>query len=515
MISSSTTQEYKPHACGRVLLTGVFAAIVGFVAVSPQSLWIDEAGSASKAMETTLTSFFGALLIDRSSDLQMPFYMFMLWGWEKLFGHSEFALRAMNIPLFTAALVLVARFWRADTLRLSFFIVFACSSAFLWAYLDEARPYILQFLGATACLVPLVNLAGGIPPASSSDVKLFTFGTLVLCGASLFGIVSAFWFSLAFLVLLLTKQPLPDILKRHDIKLSLVIALPLLVGLGVFYFWTLLNGARASSVGNTGIMNVAHSYYELIGMAGLGPGRGDLRSSAAAIMPFIPSLAAYACIVGLLIAFGAYLGWKYGNFSSDRRDWIVFWFVPVAVALSTFTVGVFGDFRVVGRHLTPILPFILVLFSMTSAALWRSPFPKTGRTITCLTVLAMLCSAVTYRQSDRHAKDDYRAAAAVGRDALARGDAVWWVANREGAVYYGLNVSSINSIESDRKVEPIAYCFMSPSLAVVAGFPTAQTVILSKTDIYDRYGSVRAMLENGGFRPTAHFTSFDVYSAVP
>ena len=46
---------------------------------------------------------------DRGSDLQMPLYMLMLWGWEKIFGRPEFALRAMNIPLFVIALILTVR----------------------------------------------------------------------------------------------------------------------------------------------------------------------------------------------------------------------------------------------------------------------------------------------------------------------------------------------------------------------------------------------------------------------
>jgi hypothetical protein len=92
-----------------------FAVLIGIIAclaaISSQSFWIDEAHSAVKDISREWHDFIWRMQNPLGSDLQMPLYMAMLWGWEKVFGHSEFALRAMNIPLFVIALMLAVRCW--------------------------------------------------------------------------------------------------------------------------------------------------------------------------------------------------------------------------------------------------------------------------------------------------------------------------------------------------------------------------------------------------------------------
>ncbi|MFZ9933737.1 MAG: hypothetical protein ACO3G9_11150, partial [Chthoniobacterales bacterium] len=114
------------------------AVAVCFFAISSHSLWIDEANSAMKAMAPDLRRFLALMCSERGSDLQMPLYMLMLWGWEKLFGHSEFALRALNIPFFAAAIGTATASLKLPLPTRLFFALFACCSAFVWAYLDEA-----------------------------------------------------------------------------------------------------------------------------------------------------------------------------------------------------------------------------------------------------------------------------------------------------------------------------------------------------------------------------------------
>ena len=325
------------------MAAGGIATAVGLVAVSTQSLWIDEANSAVKAMAPDWPTFVAAMQKERGSDLQMPLYMFMLWAWEKVFGHSEFALRAMNVPLFAAALAVVGGCWNATVVHRVFFVLFACSSAFLWAYLDEARPYILQFLGATMCVIAMANVAGSPKPVRSSDIILFVLGMTVLCGSSLFGAVSGFWFTAGFALLCLKKQSVRELLPRKDLRTAAAAGLPILLALGVFYYWTLAVGAKASSVGKTGGLNVAHAIYELSGMAGLGPSRTELRESPAAIIPFAPILATYVCLVGVLISAWSWfvIHRRYG-LSAGRSSWMIFWLTAIATLGSTF----FGrDFR--------------------------------------------------------------------------------------------------------------------------------------------------------------------------
>ena len=493
------------------LLSGVVAIVVGFIAITSQSLWIDEANSAVKAMAPDITAFFGAMRDERGSDLQMPLYMLMLWVWEKIFGHSEFALRALNIPLFALALVFAATFWRTTANNRIFFVIFACSSAFLWAYLDEARPYILQFLGATGCAIPLANLAAASEPPETSDITLFAVGVLLLCGSSLFGVISSLWLCLAFLILAVESQRLPDFLARKDLRVAVSLSLPTLLLLGAYYWWTLSIGAKASSVGKTGLLNVAHAVYELAGMAGLGPGRGDLRASPGAIVPFIPILTLYVCAMTLLISGGIFTEYRRGGIYQKRRLWLIFCIIPTVVTLSTFAVGLFGEFRVVGRHLMPMLPFLFVLLSVTTGTLWMGALRTAGRTITGLAILAMISSAVGYRILERHAKDGYRTAAALARQTIGDGGVVWWAADRSGAQYYGLGAIIQDANDFERTQEGDAFMVNSRDANYLARLPAPSLVVLSKEDVYDRHGALRTYFLQNNFSPSNVFSAFTVW----
>lgn len=483
--------------------------MTGLLAVSSQSLWIDEAGSAVLAGEADPLAFTK----DRGSTLQMPLYMLMLWGWEKVFGHSEFALRAMNIPVFVIALMLAVRCWHTSNSQRAFFVVFACCSAFLWAYLDEARPYILQFLGATACTIALANVSGNSTSPRKADIILLASGVLILCGSSLLGVIFSFWFSAAFMVLWLMREPLGCILRRPDTRLAITVCLPVLLALAVYYLWTLSLDAGASSVGSTNLKSIAFGAYELMGASGLGPGRSELRLSPMALLPFIAPLLAYLSLLALFLGAGTTLALRGNNSISERKSAVIFWTAPAAMAGTAVLVGLVGDFRIVGRHLTPLLPFVLILFSLAAEALWYTRLRMLGRAITLLAFLAMLGSAFSYRAIDRHAKDDYRAAASHASSVLEHGGNVWWAADPAGAKYYGLNLGILPSpaIRSEESANRAYQAWNVPE-AEAATFPGVAMVILSKPDIYDEKGTLQKLLASHNYTLHAVVQSFRIYT---
>ena len=81
-----------------LLLLVLGALVIGALALTNQSLWIDEGNSAAKALQPSLARWWTTLVAEKGSDLQMPFYMFYLWAWCKAFGTSEIALRSANVP---------------------------------------------------------------------------------------------------------------------------------------------------------------------------------------------------------------------------------------------------------------------------------------------------------------------------------------------------------------------------------------------------------------------------------
>jgi uncharacterized membrane protein len=167
--SSRPMDPYEPAAfqalansrvkIGRVGQTLLWLAVpaVSVLAITRQSLWMDEGFTVWFAAHRSLGSFFSALMGSPGStgDPQMLFYLFYMWGWTKVFGHGELALRAANVPFLlillagvrwaTRRLVVVPNLW-----------ILLCLSPFLWFYLNDARPYVALMAFAAVAIVCLL-----------------------------------------------------------------------------------------------------------------------------------------------------------------------------------------------------------------------------------------------------------------------------------------------------------------------------------------------------------------------
>jgi len=94
-------------------LIGIASLLLG-LSISNQSLWIDEGLTAWLASQHGLSGLFHAMRVASEATTQPlePAYHLYTWGWVKVFGVSEFALRASNIPfavLFVSALAWSSR----------------------------------------------------------------------------------------------------------------------------------------------------------------------------------------------------------------------------------------------------------------------------------------------------------------------------------------------------------------------------------------------------------------------
>ncbi|MBN1579083.1 MAG: glycosyltransferase family 39 protein [Anaerolineae bacterium] len=126
----------------------VIAIALRVVNLTSQSLWADE-GNSVRLTERSLS-----LVIDAArADVHPPGYYVLLWGWAKLFGQSEVAVRALSVVigvLVVALVYLLAR--RLFGARAGWLAAFcAAVSPFQIVYSQEVRMYILvAFWGIAA-----------------------------------------------------------------------------------------------------------------------------------------------------------------------------------------------------------------------------------------------------------------------------------------------------------------------------------------------------------------------------
>ena len=376
----------------------------------------------------------------------------------------------------------------------------------LWFYMDEARPYILQYTSSTFILVSLVNLSTEESNPQTRDAVLFLVGAVLLCGSSLMGVIFSLYFGLAFLFLWVSRENLLSLQRRPSVVLSGVASSIIMLALGSYYLWTLQLGARASGHGKTNLMSIAFSWYELLGFSGIGPSRTALRENPIdALMPFTLHLGIGFCVLAAFVLLGFE---KIRNIIEIKK--ISRWFPIVLVAIaSTVTVlllGVFAEFRTVGRHLMPIYPFILLAFAQFGNAMWER-VNRIPRLLTVTFLAYFLFSSISLRISPRFAKDDYRSAAKAAQTTCNEGGIVWCAADQAGAKYYGLSLNTETSHTESSSVFPI---FNNTPDSLVA-LPRPITIILSKTDIYDSGGSLREWIKVHDFTLAETFPAFQVF----
>src|SRR5258708_9110434 len=111
-----------------------------------------------------------------------------MWSWVKMFGASEWALRAANIPWFVAAIAIFTGAF-AGPRRWAMGLVALCCP-FAWYYLNEARPYAIQ-LGASmvvfAALYRLSQNSNVTAGKARAWVLAFLLAMIYLCRARLPG----------------------------------------------------------------------------------------------------------------------------------------------------------------------------------------------------------------------------------------------------------------------------------------------------------------------------------------
>ena len=162
----------KPGLHWLLLLVGILLLAFGLRAyrLPAQSLWYDEGVSWYLTQKTLpeLTAW-------TAHDIQPPLYYYVLWGWVRLAGTSEYALRfpsvAFGLLTVSLAWALARRLWGQPTAGMA--ALFAAVSSLYVYYAQEARMYtVLTSLGLLSSYL-LARLV-----TTGSQTALLRSGTL-------------------------------------------------------------------------------------------------------------------------------------------------------------------------------------------------------------------------------------------------------------------------------------------------------------------------------------------------
>lgn len=467
----------------------VLAAIaVGFAAISNQSLWMDEGATAFKALMPNLEEWWKWMRHFGTSDMQMPLYMLQVWAWNKMGALSEFALRTANLPwlVLTVFALHRVRFWPLVCL----------ASPFIIYYAGELRPYAFIIAAAAtgaAGLGRLIRLREEQPEREFAGMAVWCGSCLLLAITSPIGAVWAAGVGMAGLVMR------PGWLLKPGFWLR---GIPwLLAGgaVGSFYIYTLTQGWRAWGTEDAGVLNVLFGFYEMTGLYGLGPDRDILRDDPKAILSSIGFLAPAAIVLGAAWLVGV----KSWMDQTGRRDLIA---VATAIVLPitvTLMMGLVGDYRVIGRHMAPLVPVVLlpIAAAFTARGAWR----RIGLICGSLAVGVMIASSLRLRFLQTYERDDYRSATPIAIEALRQGKTVLWLADMQAPRYYAYReggmplVVGIQVLESDQ----------------VSALMFADLVVINRPDLRPPQFTDPEALEANDFKLAHRFTGFEIWEMRP
>lgn len=168
--------------------------------------------------------------------------------------------------------------------------------------------------------------------------------------------------------------------------------------------------------------------------------------------------------------------------------------------LLLFALAYIQDFRLLGRHLMPLLPVILGSFALGFSQIPHRVLAK----ILCASVVVIwLASSLSLRFAPRHRRDDYRTAAALAKSALAQNEGVWWSADTDAAAYYGVSL--------DNGAPKSARLVIAPSRKALENQPIPALIVASKFDIYDPEDQLGSFLRSHSFAPVQQLPAFKIW----
>lgn len=471
--------------CGSVQSIVILVCItlgVGATAITTQSLWMDEGNAIAKAIMPSISEMW--LLATRmgGSEIQMPVFMLSLWGWEKIVGDSEYALRAINLP-FLIVMVLAFRRYR-------YWPLVCLVSPFVLYYVGELRPYMFQMAGAALGFSVLCRmLESDRDDEDLTGVHVLLLSAIFMAATSLTSAI----FSAGLLLGMIIARP--SWLQKKPFWGKVVIWLPVALMLAGYYIYTLAEGYGGTAARGGGILSMGFGFYEMMGLLGLGPGREYFRS-----MDILGLLHGYPWLpmAAVVIIWAWIIGLKRFIEPYRLRSRIAFAFAVMFPLIVFVGVSVIFNFSVLGRHMSFLIPVLLLPLACAIESAVKRPGFRPA------VVGSMLCACVSclmLRFSSRHVRDDFRGATSLALDALHHGRAVLWKADMLTPIYYAIHEGGM----------PLGTYIQKLELEAPRDFASTDVIFINRPDFHYEKSAHRQILAREGFGLRATLAGFEIW----
>lgn len=423
--------------CNEYSLT-ILLLVICVLCVNNWSLWLDESSTACLASIPTFQGFIDKLSVWQGSESQMPLYIGSMWAWEKIFGHTEYALRFFNVFIVLIGLAyctnVVKRIENPDSGKLRVTMALMVISPFFIYNMNEARVNISLCILSALCYMGMFMYCKA---HSKCDLYICIIALIVGCGFNML-----FYFIAPVALALGLYFDKKFISNNKNVFIVTVIGC---VGIGCYYAWTLMQ-SKGGAIEKTGVFNIVYALYEFMGFNGMGAPKNELRESnniLITVKPYIPWMLTLCVGYALLV-------WRMIVERTSIKTLYLF-----ALGLAFFLLGAYiASFRFWGRHLFIFYPLWIYALASVIYDLWNSK-QKINKAVVLFFILMIAISSVRISCKDEYKKENVKETISFVNKISDNGNTkVFFAGFDELANYYGLkNCHSPNKMyEADKGI---------------------------------------------------------------
>lgn len=383
-IKKLNNENYKIYF---VMLSALFVCIFS---ISSASFWVDEGIRYSYMLN-------GGILEAVKGGCEERQFMFIIFEfiWSGIFGTSEIALRAMNIPFFLIATYYFIKILKKSNVSPMYGLLFIIQPLFVY-YLNDLSPYIILAAAGTGMIYYTFF-------QDEKDVKS-------IAKANLFFLLGyAFHFIFAFCYFIYLSSALKEIvssdrkiqaLVKH-IKVDAVFCIAY-IPLTIVYLINMTNGIERGW-DHPGFTNIAYVIYSFLGLQGLCLSRNDLRSLSFDNLDSVMIITSGLLVLAVVVIFCLNIK----KIIMSVKNNLSFLLSLIIYAVVFFAAAWIMYFHFWERHYIVLFVGFLFFEILWIHYAWENK-NKANKVFTAVFVILLLISSFNIRFNYYYQKDDYK-----------------------------------------------------------------------------------------------------------
>jgi len=221
----------------------LLGAFIRLYALDRQSFWFDELYSVMSASEQTFKGLFNNWIIH---DVHPPLYQVLLFYWAKVFGSSEFAIRALSAIAGILAVIFMYVFSKDlfdENVRINSTIILCFSSSAMY-FSQEARSYSILLMFSVVSTIIWLKLLKNIDNSdiNKSDFIIYAISAILVSYTHYFGFILILY-QLVYLIIC-------SFVSKKSIKKNILLSSIILISVSIWVGFHFLTELQSKLSGN-------------------------------------------------------------------------------------------------------------------------------------------------------------------------------------------------------------------------------------------------------------------------